>query len=313
MEAYCWDLETNVYVSRAFWVKHQREVGRGSNKTIKDLTDPRDVYEMAANQGQRRVRACILEIIPGDIVEAAITQCDKTLAGQTNKPIEDRIRDIITAFTEFGVTMEMIEARLGHKMEAIIEPELVTLKKIYRSLRDGAGKREDFFVVGNETAAPQGDVPPDEKPESEDEAFRNEWKNLRGPGLSTYVWTNKEALRKKLARWPHLFEEIKEKWARLHPDDEYPAEAAPPQDNPEPEFAEPSEEPEGWMPNDSLSTIFDRTGMDLKVGGDKIREYMAAQGFEGDEVENKLIELNIYHSPEAWEGFYEKMLTGEAL
>jgi len=150
VEAFAWDLETNVYVSRSFVVKHRR-MARGS---YTDLEDPRDIYEMVANYGQRRVQACILEVIPGDITDAAIDQCNKTLAGGSDEPIEDRVRAIVVAFANYGVTQKMIETRLGHKLEATIEPELVILRQIYQSLKDGVAKREDFFTLGEVSPSP---------------------------------------------------------------------------------------------------------------------------------------------------------------
>lgn len=141
MQAFAWDLETNTRVTREFEVRHIREK-QGGNVT---LTSERDIYELSANMGQRRVRACILEIIPGDIVEAAEAQCDKTLREGDGTPFEDRLRNMVVAFSEFGVTGEMIEKRIGHKLDAMVPAELVQLTQIYRSLRDGMANREEFF------------------------------------------------------------------------------------------------------------------------------------------------------------------------
>ena len=66
--AYAWDLETNARQTKMFSVPHIRHTRRGDYP----LTDPRDIYEMVANQAARRVRACILGIVPGDVVEAAV-------------------------------------------------------------------------------------------------------------------------------------------------------------------------------------------------------------------------------------------------
>jgi len=61
MESFAWDLETNTRRSIRFNVPHTRYTKKGSY----DLEDPREIYEMTANMGARRVRACILGIIPG--------------------------------------------------------------------------------------------------------------------------------------------------------------------------------------------------------------------------------------------------------
>lgn len=148
--AYCWDLETNSRDTKIFTVKHERHTKAG----VKKLTDPRDLYEMAANQGSRRKRACILAIIPGDIVDAAVAECDKTLAGENKEPLSDRIRTMVVSFAELGVTSQMIETRFGHSVDSLSENELVKLRRAWNSINDGMGKREDFFDIAPEKQEP---------------------------------------------------------------------------------------------------------------------------------------------------------------
>ncbi len=139
--AYAWDLETNTRQVKTFTVKHERHTRQGRQF----LSDPRDIYEMVANQGARRVRACILGVIPGDVIDDALSQCEKTLAGDAKEPISDRVRKMLAAFAEFNVTTEMVETKLGHKVEAISESELAKLRKTYTSIKDGMGGIHDFF------------------------------------------------------------------------------------------------------------------------------------------------------------------------
>lgn len=141
--AYCWDLETNVRQAKVFTVKHERFTKKGTTK----LTDPRDVYELVANNGARRLRACVLGVIPGYIVEEAVEACDRTLRDTVSKePLSDRIAKMIASFKEFGVTQEMIESRLGHKIEATNPTEVVNLGKIFNSLKDGQSSVADWFT-----------------------------------------------------------------------------------------------------------------------------------------------------------------------
>ncbi|MGG3624368.1 hypothetical protein ABES25_12505 [Bacillus gobiensis] len=140
--AYAWDLETNTRQTKIFTVKHERKA-RGN---ISKLTDPRDIYEMVANQGARRVRACILGVIPGDIVDAAVDMCQKTLISGHSEPLEDRLRKAFSAFkTEYGVTKEMIEEYIGSNTDAFSEQDFLKIRRIYTSLRDGMAKKEDYF------------------------------------------------------------------------------------------------------------------------------------------------------------------------
>jgi hypothetical protein len=145
VEAYCFDFETNTHVSRSFTVEHRMK----AKGMIKVLTDPRDIYELIANYAQRRVRACILEILPGDVVDKAVKACHATLVkGEANVPHAERITRMVMAFDKLGVTKEMIEKKLGHTIDKTIPEELADLTQIHNSLRDGQSKRDDWFDFG---------------------------------------------------------------------------------------------------------------------------------------------------------------------
>lgn len=141
MMSYAWDLETNTRQAKVFTIRHERHTKSG----VKRLTDPRDVYELAANQGARRLRACILGVIPGDVVDAALAECEKTAEGNNSDPLPDRIRKMVAAFTEIGVNQDAIEAKLRHKMDATTAVEIRTLGKIFNSIRDGFSSIESHF------------------------------------------------------------------------------------------------------------------------------------------------------------------------
>ncbi|KKN12371.1 hypothetical protein LCGC14_1017110 [marine sediment metagenome] len=158
VEAYAWDLEGNVRAKRAFQVRHYRDKKDGAVK----VEGERNTYELIAGMAQRRVRSCIEAVIPSDIIKSASAQCDKTLAGGDGKPLEDRVRDMLAAFDELGVSKDMIEARLQHKLTAIVPQELVQLTQIYRSIKDGVAPREDFFSL---KVVPAGKTEDPEKPE----------------------------------------------------------------------------------------------------------------------------------------------------
>jgi hypothetical protein len=149
MEAYAWDLETNTTSSQKFSVRHIRDT-RGGGQA---LTDERDIYELTANQGARRLRARILAILPPDIVEAALAECKRTLAGNNDEPIADRVRRVVRAFEKYGVSAVMIEARLGHSLDNVLPEEIADMQGIYNSLKSGMSKPGDWF--GGAKAAPE--------------------------------------------------------------------------------------------------------------------------------------------------------------
>lgn len=155
MLAYAWDLETNVRVTKIFTVQHIREKKSGNTA----LEDPRDIYEMTANFGARRVRACILGIIPGDVMDDAVNKCRETLKGSYKEPLEDRFKKMIAIFNEeFLVSQKQIEEYLGYDIKSVNESDFVRMRGVYRSLRDGMSKPQDFFKFRNEAQAAQPEV-----------------------------------------------------------------------------------------------------------------------------------------------------------
>jgi hypothetical protein len=138
--AYAWDIETNRRESITFQVPHTRQA-RGS---VTKLTDPRDIYEHIANQAARRKRACILALIPGDVIDAAMDQCELTLKTKVDIT-PDALKLMLDKFSAFGVTKEMIEDRIQRRLDAITPALFVSLRKIYNSLSDGMSKPEEWF------------------------------------------------------------------------------------------------------------------------------------------------------------------------
>ncbi|EKZ3560720.1 hypothetical protein Q4622_001397 [Listeria monocytogenes] len=141
--AYAWDAETNTRTEKIFTVPHKRTTKKGTQM----VTDERDIYELVANMGSRRLRACLLSVIPGDIVEAAMQQCNETLRnGGGEKPLKDRIGAMLTYLKEqFGVTQSQVEKRFGYKTDSFTEYDLVQTKNIINSIKDGMSKIEDWF------------------------------------------------------------------------------------------------------------------------------------------------------------------------
>ena len=141
MEAFAWDLETNVRSVQNFTVKHIRDTRAGG----KALSEERDIYELTANMGSRRVRARILAILPPDLTDAAVAQVRKTLRDGSDVPLSDRINSMVRFLAGYGVTPVMLQAYLNHPIDQTTPDELVALKAIATSLKDGESKVSDYF------------------------------------------------------------------------------------------------------------------------------------------------------------------------
>jgi len=142
--AYAWDIQSNTYDEKVFTVPHIRESKKLGRVKIES---PRDIYEMVANMGARRKRACIQAVIPSFVWVEAEAEIRKTLkaAGATT-PFADRLRKLLELFkTRYGVSKEMMERFVGKPIDSFVEDDGVTLQALFTSLKEGAAKKEDFF------------------------------------------------------------------------------------------------------------------------------------------------------------------------
>ncbi len=138
--AFAWDLETNARQTKIFDVPHVRKTKKGSYA----LEDPRDIYELVANNGARRLRACILGIIPGDVIDAAVEQCERTL-NTTADISPENIEKMLKLFENIGVSKLQIEKRIQRRIDSIQPAQMVLLRKIYKSISDGMANVGEFF------------------------------------------------------------------------------------------------------------------------------------------------------------------------
>lgn len=171
VEAFGWDCENNTRESLTFTVKHWRDTKSGGYA----LKEERDIYELCANQAARRERACILKLIDGDMIEDAMRQCQLTLATKV-KATPENIASMVQKFADdFGVTKEQIEKRVQRRIEAINGSLMVSLGKIYNSLKDGMSKSADWFDPIEQAGTDENA----DKPEKGNEAVKEKLKKRK--------------------------------------------------------------------------------------------------------------------------------------
>ncbi len=152
--AYAIDLQTRATKRISFRVRHWRDTKKGGYA----LRDERDIYELVANLASRRVRNCILSIIPGDVVEAALSQCGLTLRTKVDTSAEAVAR-MVEAFAQLGVSKAQIEKRIQRRLDSIQPGQIVQLRRIYTSLQDDMSRPEDWFEPIETAGAPQPKQP----------------------------------------------------------------------------------------------------------------------------------------------------------
>ena len=144
--AYAWDLETLVRSEKKFIVRHIRDTKGGGYA----LKDERDIYELIANMGARRQRACILAVVPGDVTDLALKQCNTTMVTKVTITPE-LLKSLVDKFDVVGVSKKQIEARIQRSIDAITPVQVVNLGNIYNSLKDGMSEAIDWFEPEAET------------------------------------------------------------------------------------------------------------------------------------------------------------------
>lgn len=159
MMAYAWDIQTNVRRQMIFSVRHERDTRNGKKK----LTDTRDIYEITANMGARRVRACILAVVPSYVVDEALEVCKQTRIDSDKKDIKTAISGAVKTFEKrLSVPKESLEKYIGIPCEQWGGEDVEKLRNVLRSISDGMAGKADFFP---ELAEP-------EKPETVEETER---------------------------------------------------------------------------------------------------------------------------------------------
>ena len=157
--AFAWDLETNVRPTSLFIAPHIRDTKKGSYR----VKDARDIYEVVTNAGNRRMRACILKILPSWYVlqaEAALKETLLKAVEGSGKSVSQQVEEAVAEFLNtYGVT----RAQLEHKAQAPIStwgpPGLVELRTLSQSLARGEITVEEAFpdarVTAEELAKPR--------------------------------------------------------------------------------------------------------------------------------------------------------------
>lgn len=143
LEVHAMDLETGTTRENRWQVRHWRDRSGGAGYAV---SDERDVYEVIANQAARRLRACVLALMPSDVVDAAVAQVKITLATKV-KLTPERLNNMVEMFGSFAVTKEMLEQRIQRRLDSITPALFVQLSKIYNSIKDGMSKPDAWFDV----------------------------------------------------------------------------------------------------------------------------------------------------------------------
>lgn len=150
--AFAWDLETNVRPTSLFIAPHIRDTKKGSYR----VKDARDIYEVITNAGNRRMRACILKILPSWYVLAAEEALRATLlraVEASDVPVAQQVERAVEEFIkQHGVTRSQLEHKAQLPIAQWGPDGLSQLRILSQSLARGEIRIEEAFPDARVTA-----------------------------------------------------------------------------------------------------------------------------------------------------------------
>jgi hypothetical protein len=85
----------------------------------------------------KAVRTLVLRLIPGDLIDEAEAVCIRTLQTRAQKDPDGEKKRLCDAFARVGVFPADLAVYLGHSLDAVQPAELVELREVYATVRDG--------------------------------------------------------------------------------------------------------------------------------------------------------------------------------
>lgn len=145
------DCETNTsYFSDIILGKHvERKKTQEGDEVIRTRQNKKGelVYTIVATEDDllnkqnahisKAIRTNGLRLIPGDILEECEDQVIQTQKTRDAQDPDAAKRKIFDAFGTIGVTVEHLKAYLGHDATTVTQKELLDLRAIYSTIRDG--------------------------------------------------------------------------------------------------------------------------------------------------------------------------------
>lgn len=150
IQAYAIDLESLVRVESTFIVPHRKSLKGGAFKVITDLGQ---IYENNANAGARRVRECIMNVLPYGFVARAAQLCQETLTRMDSGELNTRIEKVIADFARGNIDQAMLETKIGHPVALWTAEDLVELEVLFASLKRKEISRDEAFPTAAVTSA----------------------------------------------------------------------------------------------------------------------------------------------------------------
>lgn len=153
------DLETNASFSGEITVQKtvERRTPRDGQEIVgqRQNTTGQTVFIIRASDDElqnkrnafisKELRNLALRLIPGDLREEMLTTCRKTKADSAASDPDAEKKAIVDAFLSIGIRPLDLVAYIGHGLDAVQPAELVELRDMYSTIKDGEAKFADYL------------------------------------------------------------------------------------------------------------------------------------------------------------------------
>jgi len=134
IRAYAWDMQTNTKVAADD--TFMKLIQRKDKGWI--VPDERELRELTNRRAAVNKRNCILELIPFDIVDAAVTAANETIEKQIKEDPDAHARTMLKAFGAINVSAEELQEFLqGTPVSKANPKQIAELRKIYAGIKNG--------------------------------------------------------------------------------------------------------------------------------------------------------------------------------
>jgi hypothetical protein len=131
--------KTNIWEAPAGRTVLGQRLNSEGEPTYKVVATEDELFAKQNALVSKTLRTLALRLLPGDIVEEAITTAENTANKKDSKDPDAAKREIINAFAELGtgVGVRELAVLLGHPLDILAPSELKTLRGVYSALRTG--------------------------------------------------------------------------------------------------------------------------------------------------------------------------------
>lgn len=159
MLIYAWDMEINNIQDRIIIIPHTRDkTDYNTTRQYKEaIIHERDIYENNANFASRRLRECILGVLPVSALKKGEETVERLLSEAFPvEKLQEYINKAIESFKKMGVSRKaLIKERGNRPPETWTRNDVVTLKGYAEDIKSGNCGISDIFELDNKKEYPK--------------------------------------------------------------------------------------------------------------------------------------------------------------